>query len=144
MGVIRRIRKIMVGLNPNDHIVNNLGGTGEVHNLSDQDDSLESVYFEEAYSHHCGCFGEPGGRCSECGAVSCICCHRHCGGSDNQTHFGCGKPLCREHSHYVMLEGGVSIPFCQQCFSELGRKRQRMKVAKFLLRPLTARMAGDD
>ena len=128
MGVIRRIHRILIGLNPDDHTRANLKGSGEVHNLSDQDDSLESTYFEEAYSHHCGCFAEPGGRCSECGRISCVRCHRHCGGSDNQTHLGCGKPLCREHSHSITFAGGASIPFCSDCYDRLSRRQRRARV----------------
>ena len=126
MGVIRRIHKILIGLNSVDNTVSSLGGSGEVHRLSDQDDSLESVYFEETHSHHCGCFAEPGGRCSECGVISCVRCHRHCGGSDNQTRFGCGKPLCREHS-----------PLCD------ARGRDKYPILQGLLRQATQKAASD-
>ena len=143
MGIIRRIRRIVIGLNPKDNSVDNLGGTGEVHNLSDQDGSLESVYFEETFNHHCGCFAQPGGRCSECGVISCIRCHRHCGGTDNQAYLGCGKPLCREHSHYMMLDG-VNIPFCRYCYNELARKKCRARVARFLLSPFVEGKVEDE
>ena len=143
MGIIRTIRKIMIGLNPKDNTVDNLGGTGEVHNLSDQDGSLDSVYFEEKYNHHCGCFALPGGRCCECGVISCIRCHCHCGGSDDQTYLGCGKPLCREHSHYMMLEG-VNIPFCKHCHGKFTRKQQRARVTRCLLDPFIEEKAEND
>ena len=143
MGIIRTIRKMIISLNPKDNTVDNLGGSGEVHNLSDQDGSLESVYFEETFNHHCGCFAPPGGRCSECGVVSCIRCHRHCGGSENQTYLGCGKPLCREHSRYMMLEG-VNIPFCAYCYGKFTRKQHRARVTRFLLSPFVEEKAEDD
>ena len=143
MGIIRRIRRIVIGPNPKDNSVDNLGGTGEVHNLSDQDGSLESVYFEETFNHHCGCFAQPGGRCSECGVISCIRCHRHCGGTDNQAYLGCGKPLCREHSHYMMLDG-LNIPFCRYCYSELARKKRRARVTRLLLSPFVVGKTEDE
>ena len=144
MGIMRRIQKIVISLNPFDNSVDNLGGTGEVHNISDQDGALESTYFEETHNLHCGCFGQPGGRCSECGVISCIRCHRHCGGSDNQAYLGCGRPLCREHSYYMMFEGGISIPFCRYCYDEVSRKNNRVKVARFLLSPFVERKIRDE
>ncbi len=135
MGIIRRIKKIVIGRNPNDNTANNLGETGEVHNLSDQDGSLESVYYEETLNQHCGCFAPPGGRCSECGVISCIRCHQHCGGTENPSSIGCGKPLCREHSHYITVADSRTMPFCKQCFSKITRKHNRQKVCRLLLAP---------
>ena len=37
MGVIRRIKKIVIGRNPGNNTSDNLGETGEIHNLFDQD-----------------------------------------------------------------------------------------------------------
>ena len=135
MGIIRRIKKIVIGRNPNDNTANNLGETGEVHNLSDQDGSLESVYYEETLNQHCGCFAPPGGRCGECGVISCIRCHQHCGGTENPSSIGCGKPLCREHSHYITVADSRTMPFCKQCFSKITRKHNRQKVCRLLLAP---------
>ena len=135
MGIIRRIKKIVIGRNPGDNTADNLGETGEVHNLSDQDGSLESVYYEETLNQHCGCFAPPGGRCSECGVISCIRCHQHCGGTENSSSIGCGKPLCREHSHYITVANGRTMPFCKQCFSKITRKHNRQKVCRLLLAP---------
>lgn len=135
MGIIRRIRKIIIGRNPSSNTVDNMGGTDEIHNLSDQDGSLESVYFEETLNQHCGCFAPPGGRCSECGVISCVRCHRHCGGTDSPLPLGCGKPLCREHSCYTTLSNGQSIPFCKRCYGRMVRKVRWLRVGKSLLAP---------
>ena len=133
MGIIRRIKKIIIGHNPISGAVNNMGSTDEVHNLSETDGSLESLYSEETVNHHCGCFGPPGGRCSECGVVSCVRCHQHCGGTDNPIPIGCGKPLCRDHSHHLMLGDGHSLPFCKGCYGRITRKERRKKVGRLLL-----------
>jgi len=125
----------MIGRNPGNNTVDNLGGTGEIHNLSDVDGSLESVYFEETFNHPCGCFAPLGGRCSECGVISCIRCHQHCGGTDNPIPLGCGKPLCREHSYYMMLNDNKTLPFCKRCHGKIIRKRHWQKVGRLLLEP---------
>lgn len=135
MGIIRRIKKIIIGRNPINGSVDNMGSTDEVHNLSDFDDCVESLYSEEIFNHHCGCFASPGGRCSECGVISCIRCHQHCGGTDNPNPIGCGKPLCREHSHYLSFGDGQSLPFCKGCYSKIARKALRHKVCRLLLDP---------
>ncbi len=135
MGIIRRIKKIIIGRNPINGSLDNMGSTDEVHNLSDTDGSLESLYSEETVNHHCGCFAPPGGRCSECGVVSCIRCHRHCGGTDDPNPIGCGKPLCREHSHYLTLADGQSLPYCKSCYGKITRKQRRQKVCRLLLDP---------
>ena len=135
MGIIRRIKKVIIGRNPGDNTMDDLGGTGEIHDLSDLDGSLESTYFEEKYNQHCGCFGPPGGRCSECGAISCLRCHQHCGGSGNPSSRGCGKPLCREHSYYISTDDGRNLPFCKRCRGKISRKEYRHKVGNLLLSP---------
>lgn len=135
MGVIRRIKKIVIGRNPSNSTADQLGETGEVHNLSDQDGAVESIYYEETYNQHCGCFAPPGGRCSECGVISCVRCHQHCGGTENPASFGCGKPLCREHSHYKAVSEGKTLPFCKRCYSKTTRKQTRKIIASLLFSP---------
>lgn len=122
MGILRKIKKIAISWNPNKNSVDNLGSTDEVHSLSDTDDGLESIYLEERQNRHCGCFAPEGGRCSECGAISCNKCHQHCGGSVNSSPCGCGKPICREHSYYLTLPDGRTIPFCKNCHGKITRK----------------------
>ena len=143
MGVIRRIKKLIISRNP-DNTVINLGGSDEIHIDSDQDGALESIYCEQILNHHCGCFAPPGGRCSECGVISCINCHCHCGGDANLTSLGCGKPLCREHSHYIILADGQSLPFCQNCYSKIVRQNRRKKIQKALLSPFVQSEDCDD
>lgn len=133
MRVLRKIKKIIIGRNPNNGIADNLGETGEVHNLSDQDGCVESVYYEEITNQPCGCFAPAGGRCSECGVISCVHCHQHCGGTENPSSLGCGKPLCREHCHYLTLNEGKILPLCKQCFSKVTRKLNRQKTCRLLL-----------
>lgn len=144
MGIIRKIRKILIGYNSTDGSIDNLGGTGEIHNLSDNDGSLESTYYEETFNQHCGCFAPPGGRCSECGVISCIRCHQHCGGTENPNPLGCGKPLCREHSHYLTVAEGRTIPFCKRCYSRITRKQRRQRITGLLLAPFIEQEANNE
>ncbi len=144
MGIIRKIKKIVISRNPNNNTADNLGETGEVHNLSDQDGSLESVYYEETINQRCGCFAPPGGRCSECGVISCVRCHQHCGGTENPSPIGCGKPLCREHSHYITVADGRSMPFCKRCYSRIARKQRRQRITGLLLAPFIEQEADNE
>jgi len=109
MGIIRRIKKIVIGRNPGDNTADNLGETGEVHNLSDQDGSLESVYYEETLNQHCGC-----------------------------------KPLCREHSHYITVANGRTMPFCKRCYSRIARKQRRQRITGLLLAPFIEQEANNE
>lgn len=135
MGLLRIIRKVIVGTNHDHTMKNNLGQTGEIHRQSDQDGSVESIYIEEKMNLKCGCFADIGGRCAECGAVSCIHCHQHCGGSRNPVSLGCGKPLCREHTRYQTIADGITIPLCRQCKAKMNRKKHRQIAAGLLLSP---------
>ena len=67
MGILRKIKKMVISHNRQNNTVDNLGSTDEIHNLSDVDGSLESVYIEDKRQQDCGCFGPEGGRCFECG-----------------------------------------------------------------------------
>ena len=129
----RIIKKVVISRNPNNSAVDNLGGTGEMH--SDNGNDLESTYYEETYNLSCGCFGQPGGRCWQCGAISCVNCHQHCGGLNNPTSLGCGKPICREHSHYIPLGQDANLPFCSQCRDRIKRKLRRQKITGLFLGP---------
>jgi len=133
MRVLRKIKKIVIGRNPSNNTTDNLGETGEVHNLSDQDGSVESVYYEEITNQPCGCFAPAGGRCSECGVISCVRCHQHCGGTENPSPLGCGKPLCREHSHYITPSDGRTLPFCKRCYGKITGKHRRQKITGLFL-----------
>lgn len=135
MGIIRRIKKIIISRNPVSGSVDNMGSSDEVHNLSDQNGAVESLYCQEVLNHHCGCFASPGGRCSECGVVSCLRCHQHCGGTDTPSPLGCGKPLCREHSNFITFGQGQVLAFCKSCYGKITRKARRQKVGRLLLSP---------
>lgn len=131
MGDIRKIYQRIISCNPENNKVDQLAAKGEHHKLTD-DGCVESFYTDEKSHCACGCFALPGGRCAEvgCGRISCIRCHQHCGGSDNQTTAGCGKPICREHSNYLQLPEGRTIPFCRQCYSRLVRKQRWLLVGR--------------
>lgn len=133
MGILRKIKKMVISWNPSSNSVDNLGSTSEIHNLSDADGSLESIYLEERRNQDCGCFAPAGGRCRECGAISCIKCHQHCGGSANVCPCGCGKPLCREHSYYLTLPDNKTIPFCKSCYGKIVRKGRWQSAGRLLL-----------
>ena len=129
-----RTRRIVIGRNPVDNSVENLSINDEIHGRGDQD-SLDNIYCEEKSNLQCGCFGAPGGRCSECGAISCTRCHRHCGGTDQTSPLGCNKPICRQHSYFLIVDNGVNLPFCKQCYSKIIRDRRFKKIGRLLLSP---------
>ena len=135
MGILRKIKRIIISHNPQNSTVDNLGSTEEIHNLSDVDGSLESVYIEEKRHQDCGCFAPAGGRCCVCGAISCIRCHKHCGGTDNPDPLGCGRPLCREHSYYLTFPDGRTVPFCKQCYGKIARTQRWQAAGRLLLEP---------
>lgn len=132
---LRKIYRRIISRNPKNNEIDNLGANDEYHRLSDEDGAVESSHVEEISSHHCGCFGPIGGRCSECGAISCIKCHKHCGGTDNPIPVGCGVALCREHSHYLQLLDGRTIPFCKSCHGKIVRKERWLTAGRILLLP---------
>ena len=132
MSVIRKITKIIIGRDSTSNTAQNLGGTDETY--IETSSGVETVSIEETVSLHCGCFGQPGGRCQVCGVVSCVKCHQHCGGQDNPTSLGCGKPICRQHSDYMIL-GNMNLPFCSQCKAKIKRKLARQKITGLLVSP---------
>lgn len=133
MSMLRKIQKWLVSPNPRDNTVDRIEGDHEIHSLSDVDDATESTYVKQVFNLACGCFLPQGGRCSECGAISCVKCHKHCGGTENPHPMGCGKPLCREHAHMLTLPSGQTVPFCKRCHGKAVRK-QRWQLAGRLLR----------
>jgi hypothetical protein len=133
VGILRKIKKMVVSSDPDSSNVESMGSNDEIHNFSDTDGSLESIYVEEIRNQACGCFLPPGGRCSECGAISCVKCHRHCGGTEDRHPMGCGKPLCREHAHILTLPSGQTVPFCSECHGKAIRKHRWQRAGRFLL-----------
>jgi hypothetical protein len=137
MSDLRKIYRRVISRNPETNSFDNLGVKDVYHILSDNDDCLESCYLEEKSHCHCGCFGPPGGRCAEpdCGRISCVKCHHHCGGNESQSPAGCGKPICREHSRYLQLQDGRIIPFCRRCYSRLTRRNRWLSIGRAFLSP---------
>ena len=144
MGMLRRIKKLLISPNPDNNTVDTLHCDGEVHSSSDTDDTMDSTYFEAIRSHACGCFSPPGGRCGECGAISCVKCHKHCGGTENPHPLGCGKPLCRAHTHMLTLPSGQTVPFCRNCYGKVIRKHRWRFAGRWLLDSLVEKEGHDD
>ncbi len=82
--------------------------------LSDEKsvDSLDTRY---TCFLDCGCDGPVGGRCYECGAISCKNCYGRC--------HSCGRPLCLACSRYLTSDSGERLRLCKHCHESLSRKR---------------------
>ena len=95
--------------------------------LSDQG-SIDTIGKQKLYPNDCGCFGPLGGRCVDCGAISCRACHGRCA--------QCAKPICLECTEFMDIsEAGARIRLCLQCHGKLARKRMLVKVGRLLLLP---------
>lgn len=137
MAYLRRILRRVISRNPETHSVDNLGANDEYHQLCEEDGCVNTYELTEKVANDCGCFGEPGGRCAEpgCGQTSCIKCHVHCGGSQNQAPEGCGMPLCRRHRHYHTMPDGRNIPFCRDCRDRLVRWERLRLITGTIIAP---------
>ena len=135
---LRKIIENIISENPQTGKVDDLGGVQESQLLDDKDDCLTTFRNRRKVTKSCGCFAEEAGRCSEegCGAVVCVNCYKHCGGTNPQHSQGCGVSLCRRHSHYFEFPEGTVVPFCKNCFGKLRRRQGWTKVGKFLFEPL--------
>lgn len=105
-----------------------LGLTQYEHFRSDQG-SIDTEGLSRKYIRDCGCDKNVGGRCRECGAISCITCHGRC--------QSCQKPICLEHSNYLHVEGQEKIRLCRRCHDSIVRKQRLAKVGRFFLSLLT-------
>ena len=103
-----------------------LEASDEVHVLSDEG-SVDTLNKRERHPCDCGCFSPVGGRCYECGAITCVRCHGHCS--------SCGKPICLEHSVAVDVPGDQRVRFCGSCYTGLARKQRLARITRFLLSP---------
>ncbi len=103
-----------------------LGSTYEEDILSDRG-SINTLGKVTHYALHCGCYDEIGGRCYECGAISCVKCHGRCA--------VCSCPICQAHSIFVPSEGGRQLKLCRQCYDKTVRRRRIVGVTRFLLSP---------
>ncbi len=94
--------------------------------------SIDRVKIETDGFYHCGCNRKNplGGRCGEpdCNRVSCIGCFGRC-------EVGCQKPLCLEHSFYLIAEDGRRVRMCRECHEMILRQRMLKTVGKKLLSP---------
>jgi len=135
---LRKIIENVFSSDPNTGKVDDLGGMQESQLLDDKDDCLTTFRNRRKVTKSCGCFAEEAGRCSEegCGAVVCVNCYKHCGGTNPQHPQGCGVFLCRRHSNYFEFPEGMVVPFCKNCFGKLHRKQGWTKVSNFLFEPL--------
>lgn len=80
--------------------------------------------------YHCGCNAQEamGGQCAEAGCrrVSCNKCFGRCA--------QCCKPLCLEHSRFL-VEGASPARLCRFCYGSATRRRRLRALAKGLLSP---------
>ena len=89
---------------------------------------INTIGKQKLYPNDCGCFGPLGGRCADCGAISCRACHGRCA--------QCSKPICLQCTEFMDLpEAGARIRLCLQCHGKLARKRMLVKVSRLLLSP---------
>lgn len=87
--------------------------------------SVDSDEIVRKYFKDCGCDSEIGGRCFECGAVSCISCHGRCS--------KCQKPICMQHSNFLEKDDGQKERLCGSCHDVTTRKRRFAKVGRFFM-----------
>ena len=93
--------------------------------LSDEG-SIDSTSYHHKIFRACGCEGSAGigGRCYECGAMSCPSCHGSCN--------SCHKPICLQHSKYHGIQE-QKIRLCGRCYDQARRKQKSQKIKRFLL-----------
>lgn len=85
--------------------------------------SVDSDEFVRKSFKDCGCAGEIGGTCFDCGAVSCTSCFGRCN--------KCQKPICLQHSHFFEKDDGEKERFCGPCYDVVTRKQGLAKVVRF-------------
>ena len=123
MKPLRRKKQYQVTHDPvtgQDRILN---FTEEEDILSDQG-SVDSAGYQRKYFLDCGCDAEIGGRCFDCGAISCKTHYGHC--------QGCQKPICMQHSSFIESDG-QRIRLCGRCYNTVTRKQKLAKVSRFFL-----------
>ncbi len=87
--------------------------------------SVDSAGLHQRYFRDCGCDGPIGGRCFECGAISCKSCHGRC--------HNCQKPICLAHSKFLGTNSQERVRLCGCCFEKITRKQNWTKIHKFIL-----------
>ena len=124
MKPLRRKRQYEVTQDPVSGQERILESSNEEHALGDAG-SVDSLAKRNRYPNDCGCFKPVGGRCIQCGKLSCVDCHGHCN--------GCGKPLCLECSISIDLPDKQRIRLCGRCCLKLKRRERLSKAKRFLL-----------
>ena len=101
-----------------------LGSSRELDVLSDQG-SIDTLGTRRRYACDCGCYKPVGGRCYECGALSCVDCHGHCA--------SCAKPICLAHSVFLDPPGGGRVRRCGRCQGQIARRQRLVRITRTLL-----------
>ena len=127
----RKIRKIKIRRDPTTNKTEVLKSENELHQLQEETNTLESTYIDEEMGNSCGCDEPRGGKCL-CGKTSCVRCHTHCGGTDNPSPLGCGRPLCRDCAEHETMPDGTSLPLCSRCYGKFSRKKMQRTITKLL------------
>ena len=78
-----------------------------------------------------------GGRCADCGALSCERCHTHC---ENQN---CNKPICPACAKHLPVKDQVGGTLCRACAESVSRQRRIGGALSFLIAPFVERAARD-
>ena len=112
-----------------------LESTHEIDLLSDGG-SIDTLGRRIRHALDCGCHRPVGGRCANCGAISCVDCHAHCA--------ACGRPLCLECSIFIEGEGPQRLRLCQSCHIQIARRKRLARVARFVLSPFVRFGRNDD
>ena len=94
--------------------------------LSDEG-SIDSTSMQQKIFLDCGCDAEIGGRCHECGAISCRACFGHC--------QNCQKPLCMQHSNFLETKVHGVIRLCNKCHDVIVRKHKLKRIFQFVVSP---------
>jgi len=124
MRPLRRKRQYEVTQDPVSGQERVLESNDEDHLLGDEG-SVDSLSKHNRYPSDCGCFKPVGGRCVQCGQLSCVDCFGHCN--------SCGKPLCLECSISIDLPNKQRIRLCERCYSKSKRRERLAKATRFLL-----------
>lgn len=123
---LRRKRHFEIAVDPETGKEYLFESSVEEDHLSDED-SIDSSLEHKQYPKNCGCYKSAGGRCAECGRISCVDCHGRC--------QKCGSPLCLFHSIFIDSSNG-RIRLCRRCHGQLVRQNRLRKVGRLLLSPI--------
>ena len=102
-------------------------GASLEHDVLSDEGSIDTLGKLKRYAWDCGCYAEVGGRCYECGAISCVKCHGRCA--------ACSCPICQAHSVFVPSEGGGQLRLCRQCYDTTRRRRRLVAFARIIFSP---------